>query len=90
MVMNMKAYFFLAFPHFFGLIFFIDLYIKFSAEKLSFAPSWLYLRLLAECLQHVLLFFLVLFFEMRENTTRVLTKKTIKQRKGILRQLQDL
>lgn len=27
---------------------------------------------------------------MRENTTRVLTKKTIKQRKGILRQLQDL
>lgn len=69
---------------------FIDLYIKFSAEKLSFAPSWLYLRLLAECLQHVLLFFCFFFFEMRENTTRVLTKKTIKQRKGILRQLQDL
>ena len=30
------------------------------------------------------------FFEKRENATRVLTKKPIKQRKGILRQLQDL
>ena len=81
MVMNMKAYFFLAFPHFFGLIFFIDLYIKFSAEKLSFAPSWLYLRLLAECLQHVLLFFCFFFWNAWKHDTCADKKKQLNKEK---------
>ena len=54
---------------------FIDLYIKFSAEKLSFAPSWLYLRLLAECPQHVLLFFLFFFFLKCVKTRHVCWQK---------------
>ena len=54
----MVLLFFSCFPSFFLAWFsFIDLFIKFSAEKLSFAPSQLYLRLLAECLQHVLCVF---------------------------------
>lgn len=72
----MVLLFFSCFPSFFLAWFsFIDLFIKFSAEKLSFAPSQLYLRLLAECLQHVLCFFFFFFWNQRENATRVLTKK---------------
>lgn len=60
---------------------FIDLYIKFSAEKLSFAPSWLYLRLLAECLQHVLLFFCFFFWNAWKHDTCADKKKQLNKEK---------
>lgn len=86
-VINAWFYFFFScFPSFFLAWFsFIDLFIKFSAEKLSFAPSQLYLRLLAECLQHVLFFFFFFLKSAWKCDTCADQKKTIKQRKGILR-----